>query len=203
MTGRHVRRFLEEEPAKVHAPERPLQRRPDPVSTTRSTTRRAGPNRAPRPPPTTHPRPPASAARHADPDRAHTVRLIARALHTATTPLTRPPRGSSGEPLSGLRRPTWASGRPVGHVGANVACRHSCMAFTGAGRRGRSSGGAGARYPDSVIVAVRGDHDTIRAAERRSNARTTCRRPAPWLSPRPTNAPRSARSITLEERASA
>ena len=27
----------------MHAPERPLQRRPDPVSTTRSTTRRAGP----------------------------------------------------------------------------------------------------------------------------------------------------------------
>ena len=30
------RGFLEEEPAQVHAPERPLQRRPDPVSTTRT-----------------------------------------------------------------------------------------------------------------------------------------------------------------------
>ena len=40
------RGFLEEEPAKVRAPERPVQRRPDGVSTTRSATRSPGFNDA-------------------------------------------------------------------------------------------------------------------------------------------------------------
>ena len=96
--ARRVRRFLEEEPAKVHAPERPLQRRPGPVSTTRSTTRRAGPNRAPRAPLLARTRPAASAAWEPESDRARQSGV------TASPSPPRPRSTSSAAPPEGRWR---------------------------------------------------------------------------------------------------
>ena len=188
--ARRVRRFLEEEPAKVHAPERPLQRRPGPVSTTRSTTRRAGPNRAPRAPLLARTRPAASAAWEPESDRARQSGVTASPFAT-TTALDQLCRAAWG-PLADARRPPSAcGGRPRSRGGYVAFCRLITLSHRADGRDGRAGrhrpswGGRQTRTARPSPCGA--GHDTIRDAACRPNSRTRYRR-----------APRAVRLATAQ-----